>query len=141
MNLMLAKDEGWSKRGWDLAVYSTVAAILLSLFDGLFHGPLSARYTGDLHTAGMLSMLSTWCYDLRQVADEWIFVGVVLFVGAKILETRSSFAIGFDRLDADKVSVKGPDGDNVVWIGHRYADSVEAQAVAETIGRRLKESA
>jgi len=51
------------------------------------------------------------------------------------------FTIGFDKLDAAKIAIKGPDDDNVVWIGHRYGTRLEAEVVANAFAERLKESA
>ena len=41
-------------------------------------------------------------------------------------------------MDSARVHMKGPDDDNVVWIGHRYASHLEAQTVAAAIEERLK---
>ena len=48
--------------------------------------------------------------------------------------------MGFDKLDTAKVSMKGPDDDNIVCIGHRYGTRMEAEPIAATIESRLKES-
>jgi hypothetical protein len=131
--------KNWSARGLSLAIYATVAAVVLALADGVLRGPLSFKYSvGDLHMAATLSMLGTWAYDLRQVAEQLIFAGIVLFIGAKFFETRTIFTVGFDKLDAARVSMKGPDDDNVVWIGHKYGSRLEAETVAATIESRLK---
>jgi len=131
--------QSWSSKGLRLAVWAAAAAVLLAFGDGLFRGPLSIKYgAGDLHTAGMLSMFSTVFYDLRQMADELIFVGIVLFIGAKFFETRTIFTVGFDKADAARMTMKGPDDDNVVWIGHKYGSRLEAESVAAMIQSRLK---
>ena len=36
--------------------------------------------------------------------------------------------------------MKGPDENNVVWIGQRYGSRLEAEAVAAVIEERLKSS-
>lgn len=141
MTFVLDKQKRWSERGLSLLLWSTVVAVLFALADGVFKGPLSFKYgMGDLHNAAILSMLATWCYDLRQVAEEAMFVGAVLFLGAKFFETRTIFTVGFDNLDSAKISMKGPDDDNVVWVGHRYGTRLEAETIAATIESRLKES-
>jgi hypothetical protein len=96
---------------------------------------------GDLHNAAILSMLATWCYDLRQTVDGLIYIGALVFIGAKFFETRTIFTVGFADMDSAKISMKGPDDDNVVWIGHRYDTRLEAETVAASIESRLKESA
>jgi len=79
--------------------------------------------------------------DIRYLADQAVYASTIFFVGAKFFETRSIFTIGFDKQDVAKISLKGPDADNIVWIGHRYATAMEAETVAEAFAERLKESA
>jgi hypothetical protein len=71
--------------------------------------------------------------------EQGIYAAVILFVGAKFVETRTILTIGFDKLDASKMLVKGPDEDRV-WIGRRYGTKIEAQVVAEALAGRLKAS-
>ena len=85
-------------------------------------------------------MWMTWFTDFRYMFEQLIYVGAIVFVGGKFIETRSIFTIGFDKLDAEKVRMKGPDDDNIVWIGHRYSSRLEAESVASAIESRLKES-
>ena len=59
----------------------------------------------------------------------------------QIFETRTVFSIGFDRVDAAKMTVKGPDEDNIVWVGHRYNSSLEAEAIAAALNERISASA
>ena len=142
MELVFDKGRSWSALGLSLAVWSTIVAALLPLADGVFKGPLSFRYgMSDMHNAALLSMLATWTYDLRQTVDGLIYVGALLFIGAKFFESQTNFTIGFAKMDAAKISVKGPDDDNIVWIGHRYGSRLEAEAVAATIESRLEDSA
>ncbi len=92
-------------------------------------------------TARNSACLACGANDLRQVSEELIFVGIVLFIGAKFFETRTIFSVGFDKLDAAKISMKGPDDDNIVWIGHRYGSKIEAETVAAAIESRMKDDA
>jgi hypothetical protein len=39
------------------------------------------------------------------------------------------------------MTFKGPDENNIVWIGCRYANKLEAEAVAAIIEERMKNSA
>ena len=135
--------KSWSVRGLRLAICATIASVFFALADGVFHGPLSYRYaTGtDFNHTLLLSMFGTWCYDLRIVSDQLMFVGVVLFIGAKFFETRTIFTVGFDKADAARVSMRGPDDDNVVWIGHKYGSRLEAESVAAMIQSRLRSDA
>jgi hypothetical protein len=136
------RGRAWSSIGLTIAVWSAVIAVLLGIADGLFKGPLSFRFgTADLQYAAVFSMLATWSYDLRQTFDGLIYIGALLFIGAKFFETRTIFTVGFDNLDGTRIQLKGPDDDNVVWIGQRYTSQLEAQAVAEAIAERLKADA
>jgi len=49
-----------------------------------------------------------------------------------------TFSVGFS--DASDVRIKRPDDDNVVWVGHRYALRLEAEAMAGAIQSRIKAS-
>jgi hypothetical protein len=83
----------------------------------------------------------TFAGDTRFLFEQVMSIAALVFVAAKFFETRTTFAVTFDRVDAKKVSVRGPDGDNIVWIGQRYASELEAQTVAMTLENRLKENA
>ncbi|HUO99163.1 MAG TPA: hypothetical protein VMU01_10865 [Rhizomicrobium sp.] len=89
----------------------------------------------------MWEMLSTWALDFRYLADQAIYASTIFIVGAKFIEMRTVLTIGFDKLDAGKTVLKGPDGENIVWIGHRYGTPYEAEAVAGVLAERLNESA
>ncbi|HEY2069495.1 MAG TPA: hypothetical protein VGG48_08085 [Rhizomicrobium sp.] len=127
----------WSTIGLRATIGALVAAILLSLLDGILRGMASE---GRL-IEGPMTMYYTWCTDLRYLAEQLVYAGIIFFVGAKFFETRSIFTVGFDRMDADKISFKGPDETNTVWIGHRYDSKLEAETVALALESRLKESA
>ena len=127
----------WSEFGIYVLIGSVVASVVLALADGVLRG----KIYGGASDQSTLQMLSTWASDFRYLADQAIYSAVIFIVGAKFIETRTIFTIGFDRLDAAKIKVEGPDEDNIVWIGRRYATRFEAEAIAETIAERLKESA
>jgi hypothetical protein len=130
-------DRKWSEAGLAIAIGSLVLALALAAVDGL----VKSYYIEHMHDSPMLTAVATWVVDFRYVAEQTILAGVVLFVGAKFFETRTIFTIGFDKLDAAKIAVTGPDENNIVWIGHRYGTQLEAEAVAATMAERLKESA
>ena len=83
-------------------------------------------------------MFATWCFDLRGVVETLMSAGALMFVAGKFLETRTTFSVGFS--DAQNVLAKGPDDDNVVWVGHRYASRLEAEAAAEAIQGRINDT-
>jgi hypothetical protein len=130
------KAERWGRFGLKLAIGATIANVLLSLMHAAFE---LASYRTVSHEA--MVVLITLCNDLRYLTEQLLYVGALVFVGGKFFETRTIFTVGFDKLDAAKVAMKGPDDDNVVWIGHRYATPLEAQTVAAAIEERLKASA
>jgi len=75
-------------------------------------------------------MVLAWVSDFRYLFEEGINVAALLGVGASLVETRTLLGVGFDRLDAGMMSVKGPDEANIVWIGRRYGARLEAEAAA-----------
>lgn len=133
----LSDRRNWSRSGLSLLIGATVAAVALTLLDGILRGPV-ALYTSS---HGSVEMFATWAYGLRPIAEELMFAGTLIFVGGRFFETRTIFTVGFDKSDPAKISMKGPDENNVVWIGHKYGSRLEAQTIAETIESRLKESA
>jgi hypothetical protein len=134
----IAKPHGrWSEIGIRVLIGSVIASVVLALLDGYLRGPF---LSGHLEQHDGAIMLYTWAYDFRYLADQAIYASTIFIVGAKFIETRSILTIGFDRLDASKIKLNGPDENNVVWIGHRYGTALEAQAIANTFAERLKES-
>ena len=79
--------------------------------------------------------------DFRYFFEQAVYAATIFFVGAKFLETRTIMTIGFDKLDASRMTLKGPDEDNVVWIGHRYGTKLEAEVIASAFAGRLREDA
>jgi len=128
----------WSTIGIRVLIGAVIASIALAIFDGLVKG---AAVESHYMYGSRLAMLSAWIVDFRYLADQAIYAATIFFVGAKFFETRTIFTIGFDNLDVAKIAIKGPDDDNIVWIGHRYGTRVEAEAIAEAFAERLKESA
>jgi len=130
----------WSTIGLRVLIGCIVAMVVLVLSDGMIRGPIAMAYNG-IDTRGTLTMFSTWVIDFRYMAEQGIYAATVFFVGAKFFETRTVFTIGFDKIDADKVVLNGPDENNVVWIGHRYPTRLEAETIAIAFEERLKQSA
>ncbi len=137
---MLKLDLGsgqWSQTGLRFLKLSIVMTILLSVLDGVLHG-----LPRDIQAeSGFVRMSTVWATDFRYVFENGIYASVLLFVGAKVFETRTLMSIGYDAIDAGKIAIKGPDDDNVVWIGRRYASPHEAQVVAAAFAERLGEPA
>jgi len=133
--------ETLSRRSIHVAVFALILSIALALAEGVVRGPLGLSYaTSSLMSSADITMTANWCYSLRNIAETVMSAAVLVFVAAKIVEGRTILTIGFDKLDANKVSFKGPDENNIVWIGHRYGSKFEADAVAATLENRLKES-
>ena len=127
----------WSEIGLTTLVVSIVMTVVLAVADGIFRGIISA----GIGPHPTMTILTTWVTDFRYLFEQGIYASTVFFVGAKFFETRSIISVGFDKLDAKKMAVKGPDDDNIVWIGRRYGTKAEAEIVAEVLAERLKESA
>ena len=129
-------DRKWSAIGLRALVVSVVAVVALTLLDGYLKG---RQMSYPNMTPGYV-MFVTWVIDFRYIFEQAVYAATILFVGAKFFETRTLLTVGFDRLDHNKVTLKGPDEDNTVWIGHRYGTKFEADAVAATLAERLKQS-
>ena len=125
----------WSKIGIRILIGAIIASIALDLLEVLF------RLSSIPFLAQDGQILYLLAANLRYTADQAIYAATIFIVGAKFIETRTIFSVGFDKLDADKVSCKGPDENNIVWIGRRYGTRMEAEAVAQVFESRLKESA
>jgi len=107
-------------------------------------GPIEARQIAlgsSGNSRATFAMFSVWVVDFRYLAEQAVYAATTFLVGAKFFEMRTLFAVGFDKMDASKVKLKGPDDENVVWIGYRYANRMEAETVAEAFEERLKQSA
>ena len=137
MLFKIEKQDKWSRVGLKTCIVSVIVVAAIAILDGFLQGP-AMLHARDF-TIG--AMVVTWLYDFRMLFNQLVYVGAIVFVGAKFIETRSIFTVGFDKLDTEKVRLRGPDEDNVVWIGHRYGTPIEAATVAEAIQSRLKESA
>jgi hypothetical protein len=127
----------WSDIGMRVLIGSIIASVVLSLFDGIFRGVMSL----SMNNRALWEMVATWAVDFRQLAYQAVYAATIFTVGAKFIEMRTVLTVGFDRLDAEKTTLKGPDENNIVWIGHRYGTSFEAEAVANVFAERLRESA
>ena len=128
----------WSKIGIRVLIGAVIATVALALLDGILRGQRFALQTDNHFT---IEMIMTWTLDFRYLAEQLILAATIFVVGAKFIETRTVFSVGFDKLDADKISCKGPDENNIVWIGRRYGTKMEAETVAQVFAERLKESA
>ena len=105
-------------------------AVALSIADGLLRH--------DLPQAS--PMVLAWVSDFLFLFEQGIFAAPLFWVGASFVETRTLLGVGFDRLDAGAMSVKGPDEANTVWIGRRYDAQLEAEAVATALESRIREA-
>jgi hypothetical protein len=132
----------WSQLGLKGLIWSIIGFVILAILDGILKGPLAAS-DWALTNSGRISfvMIGTWVVDFRYLTEQTIYAATIFFIGAKFIETRSTFTIGFDKQDVARISLKGPDENNIVWIGHRYGTQMEAETVAEAFAERLKESA
>ena len=134
----------WSKIALTVLLISIAMAIALSVLDGVMKGPIEAGIVSigsSDHGRALYVMFTVWIVDFRYLAEQAIYAATIFFVGAKFFEMRTLFTVGFDKMDASKVKLKGPDDDNVVWVGYRYGNRMEADAIAAAFEERLKQSA
>src|ERR1700753_2344081 len=106
----------WSNIAIRVLIGSVVAAVVLTLLDGILKGPVAMSHLSE-DSRGSYVMLATWLVDFRYLAEQGVYAATVFLVGAKFIEMRTVLTVGFDRQDSAKMSLKGPDDDNVVWIG------------------------
>jgi len=120
-----------------------VAAVLFGILDGLIKGPFEsgAIQVTSLTYRAVLITVATWIIAFQGLSIQAVYASTIFFVGAKFFETRMLFTVGFDRLDPGKVEVKGPDRENIVWVGYRCANKKEAEAVASAYEARIKAGA
>ncbi len=134
----------WSEIALAVLLISIGTAIGLSILDGVMKGPIQAGLisvgSGEQGRA-TYAMYAIWVVDFRYLAEQAIYAATIFFVGAKFFEMRTLFTVGFDKMDASKVKLEGPDDENVVWIGYRYANRMEAETVAAAFEERLRQSA
>jgi len=128
----VAPDRKWSEIGLAVLISSLVILVLLVFADAALKASSS-----DFRSSEKYLFVATVVVDFRYVFEQVIYAATIFFVGAKFFETRTILTIGFDKADAKKMSVRGPDENNVVWIGHRYASKLEAEAISATIAERL----
>jgi hypothetical protein len=69
---------------------------------------------------------------------------VALAATSQLLEDgavyRTVFSVGFNMADSSRISMKGPDEDNIVWVGRKYDSLVEAETVATAIQQKLSQT-
>jgi hypothetical protein len=121
-----------------VGVASLVSAIVLALCEGHLRGPGGLNdNVRSFEAVAWISMAASCCYSLRNVAEIVTEAAAIVFIGAKFLEVRGTLSVGFDKLDSDKVTITGPDDNNIVWIGRRYRTRLEAESVAVTLASQL----
>lgn len=125
-----------SRFGRNLAIGTAMVALLCTLGEGLLYGALPS----DIGDPARFTMFRTWLTGFSYLSQQLIYVGALLFVGAKFLEGRTLFTVGFSNLDADKMRVQGPDENNTVWVGQRYGSKFEAESMAVALQSRLEAS-
>lgn len=125
----------WSDVGLKVLAISIAMTVLLAIADGFIRG-----FETPPHVP-LLYALQVWVSDFRYLFEQGVYAATVFFVGAKFFETRTILTIGFDKLDANKMSLNGPDENNVLWVGRQYGSRFEAETVAALLEERLKASA
>jgi hypothetical protein len=128
------EDVVWSALALRGVKISLALSIILSALDGV----VRVMVKSDPWTPQLIQMAVFWISDFRYLSEQVLLVAAILFVGAKFFETRTVLMLGFDRDDASKITLKGPDDENIVWIGRRYDSVLEAEAAAAAAARKLE---
>jgi hypothetical protein len=125
----------WSRRALTGMVISFIACILLAVGDG---------FAADAWMAAphdhRLTILRTLITDFRYLAEQIIYASTVLFIGAKFFEQRTVISIGFDKPDAGKMAVMGPDENGFIWVGRKYASRIEGESAVSELKTRIMQS-
>jgi len=121
--------------GLNIFLFALGAAILMVVLDAFFQVWRPDRES-DAYRTYLIAY--TIVSDLRYVLEQLMVCGAILFAAGKFLDMRTTVTVGFDRLDAARMSVKGPDETNTVWIGQRFDTRVEAEAIAGAMEKRLE---
>jgi hypothetical protein len=127
--------QSWSRIALTGMIASFAVCVALSLADGVIYDasvqPKPSRW---------LIMSRIWIVDLRFVFEQVIYAATILFIGARFFEQRTLISVGIDRQDIGKMSVMGPDENNILWIGRKYATRAEAETAATALRSRLMQS-
>lgn len=121
-----------SKIGLTCLVGSIATVVVPSVVDAV----LKASAT-DFTSSARYIFLGTLVVDFRYIFEQFVYAATIFFVGAKFLESRTILSVGFDKIDRDKMAVRGPDENNMVWVGRRYATALEAEAVSAAMSERI----
>jgi hypothetical protein len=125
----------WSRLAIVGMITSFLICIALSIADGVvYDASVQAK------PSRWLVMSRIWIVDLRFVFEQVIYAATILFIGARFFEQRTLISVGIDRQDIGKMSVMGPDDNNILWIGRKYASRVEADTAASALRSRLMQS-
>jgi hypothetical protein len=134
--------KGLSSLSLNVALFSLILAVMFGLGEGYVRGVVAYGSSDSrMISAGAVTMLANWCFSFRNIAENVMYAAVLVFAAAKFLEGRTLLTVGFEKLDANRLSLKEPGEDNIVWIGQRYATKLEAESVFATLESRLKDSA
>jgi hypothetical protein len=140
MTKSLRGSEPLSSLALNVAIFSLVFAVLCGIGEGYVRGILAYSIADSrTFTPGAVSMLASWCFSFRNIAENVLYAAALVFAAAKFLEGRTLLTVGFEKLDADKISIREPDENNIVWIGQRYGTKLEADSVFATLENRLQE--
>jgi hypothetical protein len=135
------KQNSLSSRALNIGVFALILGVFFVLLDGYLRGYLRNQAEAPGLPPAVIAMLGEWFYSLHFLCESVIGAAAIVFTGAKFLEARTVLSVGFDRVDAAKMAIKGPDAENVVWIGHRYGTKLEAESVFTMLENRLNQSA
>jgi hypothetical protein len=125
----------WSRLALTGMITSFLICIALSLADGVIYAE-----SIQPKPSHWLVMSRVWIVDLRFVFEQVIYAATILFIGARFFEQRTLISVGIDRQDIGKMSVMGPDENNILWIGRQYASRQEADTAATALRSRLMQS-
>jgi hypothetical protein len=118
-----------------IGVAFLLVGTLLTVFNSLRHA-LSIPYI-DVTSNASVSLAGLTINLMSELAGPLVYNSVFLIAIGVLLRSWRVTLIGFESTPAAQIVVSGPDDDNVVWLGKKYASALDADLAANALAKRL----
>lgn len=99
---------------------------------------LASLFRQELNGGGIASILYSVSLGFQAAAPFVFVAGVLLYCFGRFLAAGSITLVGFEGASSQDIAVVGPDDQNVVWIGRKFAARIDADAAAEALKQRFR---
>jgi hypothetical protein len=135
----------WMERNLARLGFVMFAVGMVILLVGLVGVVLEELTGGTAYASGsegqlFLRYVFSIARTLYSVGSTFSWIGALFFCLGRFLEVGLVTIVGFERTPPSELIVKGPDENNVVWIGKPYSNSFDAELAAKAFGERLGKS-